>query len=133
MVRLGVRGPREPRRQVLSDVAAEESGHPVSAVLAHVGELVSEESGCCGGAARDRAFGGRPEEDASPEDDRVRAGERRQDACEATAVKSGAEELVLERREEAVGEGNRKRSARQPKTRRAIGEATRSASAPPCR
>jgi hypothetical protein len=108
-----VRGARESRGQVLPNVAAEESGHPVTAVLPHVRELVRQERGRGGGAVGDRAVGGRSEEDASPEDDRVRARDRRQDACEATAVKSGAEELVLERGEEAVGEGNRKRSARQ--------------------
>lgn len=103
----------DPGPQIFPDVAAEESGHPVAAVLPYVRELVRQKRGRFGGAVGDCAVGGHSEEDASPEDDRVRAGDRRQDACEATAVKSGAEELVLERGEEAVGEGNRKLSASQ--------------------
>lgn len=102
-----MRRAREPGGQIFPDISTEESRHSIAAVLPDVRELVRQQSGRGRGAGGDSAIAGRSEKHATPEDDRVRSGDGRQETREAAPVKPGAEELVLERGEKAVGDFRR--------------------------
>lgn len=86
----------EPPSDVLPEISAEERGHSVVSVLAHVGELVCEE---IRGGVRvrfERAVRRRREEDLPAEDDRMRARQRREEPREAPRVEPRETQLVLE-------------------------------------
>ena len=112
-------GAGEARPQVFPDVASEERRHTVSPVLANVGELVREEPPAGGSVPFDRFACVRREENPTPEDDRVRSGECRQEPGEASRVQSRAPHFELEFTEKALRERGRNRETRQlPKTGR---------------
>ena len=67
-----MRGAGESRAEVLAQVAAEERGDSITAVLAHVGELVRQEARGVRRVGEEVRSEGR-EEDAPPENDRVGA------------------------------------------------------------
>jgi hypothetical protein len=91
-----VRQSGEPPTEVLPEISAEERGHSVAAVLAHVSELVREE---IRGGIRVRfesAVRRRREEDPPAEDDRMGPRERRDEPREASGVEPRETQLVLE-------------------------------------
>ena len=131
-MRLGVRGAPESRPQVLAQIAAEERGHPVAAVLANVGELVREELDRSSG--RDRALRANRQKDAPAEDDRIGAGEGRQNPGETPAMETCPRDLGGETGAKALGESGRDPvSAERVRSRRGSFGATRSASNRRCR
>jgi hypothetical protein len=91
-----VRQAGEPPPEILPEIPAEERGHSVASVLAHVRELVREE---IRGGIRVRfesAVRRRREEDPPAEDDRMGARQRGDEPREASGMEPRETQLVLE-------------------------------------
>jgi hypothetical protein len=91
-----VREPGEPPPEVLPEIAAEERGHSVAAVLPDVGELVREEFRRGIRVPFESAVRRRREEDSPAEDDCMGVCERREQPREASGVDPRATQLHIE-------------------------------------
>lgn len=83
----------EPAAQVFADVPAEERGGAETPVLGDVGELVREKAAGVTGPVVDARRSRPREEDAPPEGDRARAGEKGDESSEASAGEPGSLEF----------------------------------------
>ncbi len=124
---------REPASQVLSDVASQKDGRAGAAVLPHVSQLVGEKARAIGCIRKDERRRRRGEEHPPAEDDRIGAGQRRQDPREKARVEPGANEFAGESGAQELRRGGRNPISEQTMSRPGSFAATRSASAPPCK
>src|SRR6266540_2142562 len=125
-------GAREAASQVLPHVLSEKDGRAGTAVLPDVRQLVGKQQRAFDRIRRDERRRRRGEEHPPAEDDRIGAGQGRQDPRRKTAVEAGANELAGEFGAKALSQGGRDRDSEQTTTRRGSSGARQSASTPPC-
>ena len=132
-IRARVRSAREPAPQVFPDVASQKDRRARAPVLADVRQLVGEKRHGLGRVRGDERRRLCREVDPPPEDDRVGARDRGQEAGEKSSMEPGAAELAGEVGAQASRQGGRDPGSQQATIRRGSFGATRSASAPLCR